>query len=417
MTGQAILMRSNAADLPLGSDSVDLIVTSPPYFALRSYQDGGEHYDGQIGAEPNPREFIDALITCTSEMKRVLKPSGSIFVNLGDKYARNGGGGSGSSDGATGRGPRPSSVTQGIPDKSLMGIPWRYALRCIDDLDLILRAEIIWAKPNGLPESVRDRVARKHEQWFHFTKSSRYFSGIDEIRERHARIWDPSKPRGNSTRATLAGDHKNLANGAPHPLGKLPGSVWTIPTEPLVVPDELGIDHYAAFPTEWPRRIITGFAPTGICVECDKPRVPVVEKERDETYRQGSSTVGGTAWHPGSSHQVDRVYRSVATITGYQCACPTPNAPTRPAIVLDPFGGTGTTAAVAKALGRVGITNDLSADYLRLADWRCNGDGYQKIVKKLARNATRIHTATTHISTHDTSSSTIAPTLFDQENA
>lgn len=117
------------------ADSVDLIVTSPPYFALRSYTDGGEHYDGQIGSEATPRAFLEALWTVTAECKRVLKPSGSMWVNLGDKYS----GG-----------------------KSLMGLPWRYAIGCIDNLGLILRAEVVWSKPNGLPESVTDRVRRSH---------------------------------------------------------------------------------------------------------------------------------------------------------------------------------------------------------------------------------------------------------------
>ena len=74
----------------------------------------------------------------------------------------------------------------GVRAKSLIGIPWRYALACIDDLGLILRAEVIWSKPNGLPESVTDRVRRSHEQWFHFTLAPRYFSAVDEIREEHA---------------------------------------------------------------------------------------------------------------------------------------------------------------------------------------------------------------------------------------
>ncbi len=81
------IIRGNALALPLADDSVDLVVTSPPYFGLRSYQDGGEHYSGQIGDEPTPAEFVDALIAATAEMVRVVKPSGSIWVNLGDKYA------------------------------------------------------------------------------------------------------------------------------------------------------------------------------------------------------------------------------------------------------------------------------------------------------------------------------------------
>ena len=228
---------------------------------------------------------MDALLAATREMVRVLKPSGSIFVNLGDKYAGSGGGGEGSSDGR----------------KSLMGIPWRYAIRCIDELGLILRAEVIWSKPNGLPESVTDRVRRSHEQWFHLVKEPRYFSAVDEIREAHK-----SAP-GREGKGALGGQ-KSLRpvgpnSGSYNALGALPGSVWTVPTEPLRVPDHLGIDHFAAFPTEFPRRIITGWSPRG-------------------------------------------------------------------GVVLDPFGGTGTTALVASVLGRDAISVDMSADYCRLAEWR-----------------------------------------------
>ena len=325
------IIQADALALPLADDSVDLVVTSPPYFGLRSYQDGGEHYDGQIGDEATPAEFVDALIAATAEMMRVVKPSGSIFVNLGDKYARTGGGGAGSSDGSVGRNggakrgprlpagepssggvpngstppPRPATVATGAPEKSLIGVPWRYAIRCIDELGLILRAEIIWSKPNGLPESVTDRVRRSHETWFHFTLQPRYFSAVDEIREPHQTVM-PGAPStgGRGYEPHMTG----YMNGGAHTLGRLPGSVWEIATQPLIVPAELGVDHFAAFPMEWPRRIITGWSP-----------------------------VDGT--------------------------------------VLDPFGGTGTTALVAHALGRHGISVDLSSDYCRLARWRTSDPG------------------------------------------
>jgi len=190
--GSVQILRGNALALALADESVDLIVTSPPYFGLRSYQDGGEHYAGQIGDEPTPAEFVDALIAATAEMVRVLKPSGSIWVNLGDKYSSTSTPGP-QSQNTTMTGGRHKGVeniaqrrlTSSVPAKSLIGIPWRYAIRCIDDLGLILRAEVIWSKPNGLPESVTDRVRRSHEQWFHFTKEPRYFSAVDEIRERY----------------------------------------------------------------------------------------------------------------------------------------------------------------------------------------------------------------------------------------
>lgn len=311
MTGSAKIIRGNALALPLSDASVDLVVTSPPYFGLRSYQDGGEHYGGQIGAEATPAEFVDALIATTREMMRVVKPTGSIWVNLGDKYAADGPSGpQGKTGGRANRtqaqtygatSARQGRKSTGVRSKSLIGIPWRYAIRCIDELGLILRAEVIWAKPNGLPESVTDRVRRSHETWFHFTKEPRYFSAVDEIREEHKYPSDTRHLRNAGT--DYAATDSGYMNGGPNPLGKLPGSVWTIPTQPLRVPAELGIDHFAAFPMEWPRRIISGWSP-----------------------------VGG--------------------------------------VVLDPFGGTGTTALMAKALGRTGISVDMSADYCRLATWR-----------------------------------------------
>lgn len=304
-TGAAAVIQSDARRLPLPDDTVDLIVTSPPYWAHRTYTDVGERYDGQIGAEPTPAAYVDNLIDCTREWLRVLRPTGSLWVNLGDKYARPGGGVErpGTSRGLAGAG-RGSVTRRATPgnvgrDKCLFGLPWRYALRCLDDLGLILRAEVIWEKPNPMPESVTDRVRRSHETWFHLTAGPRYFASIDVLRT----------PRIDPARLDT------------HPLGRLPGSVWTVPTEPLRVPDFLahrsccgggkrdgcadGEYHYAAFPTEWPRRIIQGWSPSG-----------------------------GT--------------------------------------VLDPFGGTGTVAATAKAFGRQGLSCDYSSSYCAIAEWRIN---------------------------------------------
>ena len=367
------LLHGDALALDLPDDSVDLVVTSPPYFGLRSYQDGGEHYGGQIGAEATPAEFVDALVAATREMMRVVKPSGSIWVNLGDKYA-----GSDASKPQTGQITgtghkagvvRRSDRRDGMRSKSLIGIPWRYAIRCIDDLGLILRAEVIWSKPNGLPESVTDRVRRSHETWFHFTLNPRYYSAVDEVREAHAA---PDRQRGQAPNiaSPLTGGAPTV--NEPNPLGKLPGSVWTIATEPLRVPDHLGIDHFAAFPTEWPRRIITGWSPAGVCVECGEGRRPVVDRK---TTNAGGARDRPTLGHV-TAHPTQRDGREGArlaltsTITGETCACPEPTAPTTPGVVLDPFGGTGTTALVAHALGRHGISNDMSADYCRLARWR-----------------------------------------------
>lgn len=308
------VLHGNALALPLADDSVDLVVTSPPYWALRSYTDGGEHYEGQIGSEPSPSGFVDALIAATREMQRVVKPSGSIFVNLGDKYAGNANDGSSAHRAGSRRGDATmgvSTVGHGVPRKSLMGLPWRYAIRCIDDLGLTLRAEMIWDKPNGLPERVRDRVRRSHETWFHFTLGPSYYADLDEIRVPHtggshtARRDKGVSPR--NLRIAEHGDHGlRTSNTDPSmfdPRGKLPGSVWKVQSEPLNVPDHLGVDHFAAFPTEWARRLIQGWCPPG-------------------------------------------------------------------GVVLDPFGGTGTVALVADVLGCHGVSVDMSRDYCRLAGWR-----------------------------------------------
>lgn len=323
------VIHGDALALPVADNSVDLIVTSPPYFGLRSYQDGGEHYEGQIGAEATPAKFVDALVAATAEMVRVLKPSGSIFVNLGDKYSqRTAMRRSSHQDGlqpdradlakdwkasrerGEARMPYQNVINPEtgayVREKSLIGVPWRYALRCMDDLDLILRAEIVWSKPNGLPESVADRVRRSHETWFHLTKSPRYYANIDTIREPHLTPGIGGGRRNEGAAFDAAGKHGS-ADGSRHldgnPLGKLPGSVRVVPTQPLKLPPELGVQHFAAFPMAWPRWFIQGWCPPG-----------------------------GT--------------------------------------VLDPFGGTGTTATVAHALGRHGITVDLSHDYCRVARWR-----------------------------------------------
>jgi DNA modification methylase len=313
----AHVIRADARALPLPAASVDLIITSPPYYGLRSYTDGGEHYADQIGAEDSPGAYVDSLLTCTAEWARVLKPTGSIFVNLGDSYLS----GKGAPGRTTvdakngGRTARRAGVSPldrsdlGYPRKTLLMLPERYRIACLDRLRLTVRSVMIWSKPNGLPEGqVRDRAHRTHEDWVHLTLGPRYFSDCDAIRQPHAawtaRAYDYERS-GYNRRTNGDRTDEGGFKTAPviNPLGKMPGSVWEIASEPLKVPAELGVDHFAAFPSEWPRRIVKGWSPEG-------------------------------------------------------------------GVVLDPFGGTGTTALVASALGRIGITVDRSADYCRIAAWR-----------------------------------------------
>lgn len=377
MPGSSYVLRADARHLPLADSSVDLCVTSPPYLNLRAYQDAGTAYERQIGAEESRDAFIDSLLEVTREMVRVTKPTGSIFVNLGDSYR----------------------------DKGLQLTPQRYAMRCVDELGLIVRAEIVWSKPNGLPESVTDRVRRSHEVWWHFTVEPRYFSAVDEVREAHVATltgrdtsrWTVGPSGGNREVGRGRLGDPTVGEFATNPLGKLPGSVWTIPTQPLQVPASLGVDHFAAFPMEWPRRIIRGWSPSGICVECGEGRRPVVTAEADDRVPYATEGVGS---RPQGGARLAKVLREDGTggdlpskrktITGEACACPTPEAPTRPAVVLDCFGGTGTTALVASALGRTGISCDLSHDYSRLARWRTTDPGQRAAAMQVEKPKTEL---------------------------
>ncbi len=381
----ALVLRGDARALPLPDASVDLIVTSPPYWSLRDYRDGDASLSGQIGAESTPGEYIDNLLECTREWMRVLKPEGSLWLNLGDKYSQRPGqfgpqGKSGQratrSQAATyADAPARRDPEYGVAPKSLLGLPWRYAIACIDHLGLILRAEVIWSKPSAMPESVTDRVRRAHEQWFHLVKQPQYFAAVDEVREPHVA---PPKVRGVGGYDGANGQARHGFTSNQHPLGKLPGSVWEIASQPLTVPSELGVSHFAAFPMELPRRIIRGWSPSGICTECGEGRRPMVNSVKSTSRpgirvaRRDEATLapkGGNALNEGRCGDYDR------TITGSTCACPTPDALTRPAVVLDPFGGTGTTALVASVLGRRGVTVDRSADYCRIAQWRTTDPG------------------------------------------
>jgi DNA modification methylase len=421
-SGEVVIVRGDAARLPLPDGTADLIVTSPPYWQLRSYRDGGVHFPGQVGGEDSPQEYLERLWQCTAEWKRVLKPSGSLFVVLGDRYSTGNSGDSGLAEAskaswaggghADARAKQRSRPAGGVPPKGLLGLPWRYALGCTDRLGLILRAEIIWRKKNSLPESVTDRVRREHETILHFTARPRYYSAVDEIRQPHA----PSS-LARSRRAYHAGD--KFSPGAPHtlnpaqfthPAGRLPGSVWEIAASPLSVPDRVaharccggrrrdgcdqGLAHYAAFPPELARRIIAGWSPPGVCTACGQGRRPVsvgeYRKHRPSggtmsRVERGTKIPDGGAGHWGTFGT--NLLHDVA-ITGYACACPVPGAPTRPAVVVDPFGGTGTTALVASVLGRTGITVDLSLDYCRLAAWRTRDPRERARVLALQGNPT-----------------------------
>lgn len=391
-----MIVRAGSLHLPLADASVDLIVTSPPYYGQRSYRDGGEHFDGQIGAEPHPAMYLSTLWMVMHECWRVLKPSGSCFVNLGDKRSGSSSPGTTSGLGIAPQGERSeirgsySKAAFGRP-KSKMLLPHRFAIGCEDGaadpegIGWVVRQDGVWGKLNGLPESVRDRQADRHEYLFHLTKQGDYYAAIDEIREP---VKDPSVVPGRRHGGAAWGETKTGGDGSQHtdanPLGRTPGSVWMLANEPLSIPawakERLGLpDHFAAFPSELPRRCILGWSPSGICTACGEGRRPVVDQP---------GKTGGDNWHgrddadperagyTGGQRRWEQRVETPDRILGYACACPDASARTAPSVVLDVFGGTGTTAMVARALGRTGISIDLSADYCRLAKWRVFESGH-----------------------------------------
>lgn len=231
----------------LDAGSVQTCVTSPPYFGLRDYG-----HDGQIGLEPTPDEFVAELVSVFREVRRVLRDDGTLWLNLGDSYASDfkGTGGLNSKQ-PTNAGSlyAPRKFNHGAKPKDLLGIPWRVAFALQAD-GWYLRSDIIWSKPNPMPESVTDRPTKAHEYVFLLSKSPRYFYDADAIREKLA---DANAQRTTAHYDTA--DRYGAGNGGNGGLDSLAArmrsgehsgankrSVWTVATQPY--PGA----HFATFP-------------------------------------------------------------------------------------------------------------------------------------------------------------------------
>jgi len=286
----------------ISNDSVECVITSPPYYQLRDYG-----WSGQWGLEKTYQEYLDKLISLMSELKRVLKPTGTMWINLGDTYNssvknnRNGINSELESNYQKNVNQDCRKTENNLPEKTLTLIPHRFAIRCIDELGLILRNDVIWAKRNGMPESVTDRFSKKHEFFFFFVKQQKYYFDLDGIREK-AKTTDVSKNgswQGDRNLTIHPVSEKNTLGGV-NEKGKNPGDVsdfWDIPTQPS------SDKHYATYNFDL----------------IDKPIV---------------------------------------------AGCP------KDGIILDPFCGTGTTIARAIQLGRNGIGIDGKQEYCEIAEKR-----------------------------------------------
>ncbi|MDX2550162.1 DNA-methyltransferase [Streptomyces stelliscabiei] len=247
----------------LTDGSVDCIVTSPPYYGLRDYGT-----PGQYGLESTPAAYVETMRALFAEARRVLANDGTLWLNLGDSYVCSPKGSESSANGLNGRSnhlttPAGSGGKNGggLAAKQLIGIPWRTAFALQDD-GWILRNEIIWSKPNAMPESVRDRLSGRHEHLFMFAKQSSYWFDLDAIREP---LTAPGRKAG--ARAFRARDlnHERTGTGTytgPDDRGRNPGDVWSIATRPYPAA------HFAVFPINLPIRCIkAGCKPGGTVLD------------------------------------------------------------------------------------------------------------------------------------------------------
>lgn len=301
-------------------ESVDCVITSPPYFQLRDYE-----VDGQLGGEANVEEWVGNLREVFRGLARVLKPRGSVWLNLGDTYSKGG--------------------RAGAPRGSLLAAPERLLLALMHDSWLV-RGKVIWAKQNPLPSSAADRLSPTYEVVYFLTRSRRYYFDLDAIRVPHRSVERIGRPQPGEAGRTYVGGNSGLgrlkaAGRVGHPNGKNPGDVWCLPT--ACYRDA----HFATFPEALVERPLLATCPEKVCVQCDQPwRRPV--RLLTVHTNEGSRTV-----------------RKVGKLERCDCF-----APSRPGVVLDPFFGSGSVGVVAQRHNRDWLGIELNPAYRRLAEDR-----------------------------------------------
>ena len=352
----------------LDDESVQCVVTSPPYWGLRDYG-----VDDQLGLEATPEEFVENMVDVFREVKRVLRNDGTLWLNLGDTYCGTGHKGEHTDpkhkEGRNGQKIALNNKVAGLKSKDLIGIPWRVALALQAD-GWYLRSDIIWNKPNPMPEPVKDRPTKSHEYIFLLTKSAKYYYDAEAIKEKG------EYPAG--TRAAKASDARSsmgFVNSRPPEYKIYDGtrnkrSVWKITTKPYKEA------HFATFPEELPEICIkAGTSKAGCCAKCGKSYKRIVEtgdKYTDEVYVGQATKNYKSAKAQNPSDVKRRVLESMRekTTVGWEVDCDC-NADKVPCVVLDIFAGSGTTLRVASKLGRKGIGIELNPEYIKILKKRC----------------------------------------------
>jgi len=370
-----MMLQGDARRIPLADESVQCVVTSPPYFGLRSYGIGTEN--GEIGLEETPEAYVANLVEVFREVRRVLRDDGTVWLNLGSSYATSG--------------------TPGYKAKDLIPIPWLVALALQAD-EWWLRSDIIWSKSNCMPSSVRDRPTTSHEYVFLLSKSARYFYDQEAVREPctvdygnteayrrrigNARYHDGnSDPKGGGWRGDGGWQKQTL------PSGRNRRTVWTISTK------SYRGAHFATFPPALVEPcVLAGTSPKGACPKCGAPW------ERITKLGKVTATGGSATGERATNMETVSVLRqkvSTAYNTGAMkahehitlgfrptCSCEPHNGDgplqPRPCVVLDPFAGSGTVGLVCAQHGRDFVGIELNPDYIALAQERL-GEAVQMV--------------------------------------
>lgn len=275
----------------MDDNSIDCVVTSPPYYALRKYTDN----DLEIGREQTPGEYIDNLVEVFQEVYRVLKPTGTVWVNIGDSYCGTGDKGDLVDPKDNNRNGQSKSINRkidGLKRKDLIGIPWLFAFAMRDRVGFYLRQDIIWEKQNAMPESVTDRCVKSHEYIFLLTKSEKYYFDYKAIQESaktfenrpveeitsirfggnkygdnddnhfqtySGKEWKPQMKNLHRDGQTVQGMHKNRAEGGKDEMYAVRNKrdVWSVNTQPSP------IEHCAMYPEKLIMPCILAGCPEG----------------------------------------------------------------------------------------------------------------------------------------------------------
>jgi DNA modification methylase len=356
----------------LPNEGVQCCVTSPPYWGLRDYSS-----NGQLGLEATPKEYVNKLVEIFREVRRVLRRDGTLWLNLGDSYVS-------TAAGCFAPTPRMQQAQRtpcpnGLKPKDLVGIPWRVAFALQAD-GWYLRSDIIWSKPNPMPESVTDRPTKAHEYLFLLTKSPRYYYDSEAIKEQGgdgSTRWGGARMKLDTPKC-FGGDD----NGQNRPLrtfecngSRNKRSVWTVATAPY--PEA----HFATYPPDLIKPcILAGTSARGCCAKCGAPYERIIERlgpSNPNQHERASDVLdvkGSPMYRGGTGHQgLKQAQMGSSWIhedRGWEQTCDH-IADVIPCTVLDPFAGSGTTGAVALELGRRAILIELNPKYIELIERRC----------------------------------------------